>query len=62
MGSESVLRQSRRREAERAAANRVRVSRLRGTAMPHCPPQDWWYLRQPIDRSNAVASRPNRGG
>ena len=60
--AESVLRQVRRREAERAAANRTRVAQLRGTAMPHCPPQDWWYTRAPIDRNNAVAARPNRGG
>ena len=59
---ESTLRQMARREALRATTNRARVLRLRGTEMPHCPPQDWWYLRQPIDRSNAVASRPNRGG
>jgi len=51
-----------RREALRAAANRQRVADLRGTEMPHCPPQDWWYIRQPVGRSNAVASRPNRGG
>ena len=62
MERESTLRQVARREALRRAANRVRVQQLRGTAMPPCPPQDWWYIRQPVDRSNAVASRPNRGG
>ena len=62
MGSESLHRQLRRREAERAAANRVRVAMLRGVAMPPAPPQDWWYTRQPVNRSNAVGSRPNRAG
>jgi hypothetical protein len=65
MGSEALFslhRQLRRREAERAEANRLRVQQTRGTAMPHCPPQEWWYTRAPIDRSNAVAARPNRGG
>ena len=60
--AESVLRQVRRREAERAAANRTRVAQLRGTPMPPAPPQDWWYTRQAMDRSNATACRPNRGG
>lgn len=60
--AESVLRQLRRREAERAAANRMRVAQTRGTAMPHCPPQEWWYTRQTMDRNNATACRPNRGG
>ena len=60
--SESLNRQLRRREADRAAANRLRVQQLRGTEMPHCPPQDWWYLRAPVDRNNAVAARPNRAG
>jgi len=60
--AESVLRQLRRREDERAAANRARVTQLRGMEMPHCPPQEWWYLRAPISRSNAVGDRPNRGG
>ena len=60
--AESVMRQLAKRELQRAAANRARVESLRGVAMPPAPPQEWWYLRAPIDRNNAVAARPNRGG
>ena len=62
MAAESVMRQLAKRELQRAAANRVRVAQTRGVPMPPAPPQDWWYLRAPLDRSNAVGARPNRGG